>query len=315
MSDNSNNAQTPENNTGILPPEAEESANFENVNVTPPLPPAETPAAENNGPLGNVLNGVENIAAPPAAVQEENSLMLNAATKKPKKEQSAAQKKTITNQAAERQKLKEAGVAKPSVAMVATLTSMRAKDDPNYASAFANAVSGKPLNQFRTAKKKRKNTVLNTSAATTVAKTKKSRTKSIFSRNTGTGTQANNSRTSRTRNGNAQTMPRGVGTASQTNMRNRNIVNTAVMNTTVDAVLEMADSIGKQLAEMKRMVKTLKARRTAVRTRKASTASTNSLLGLPPAPAGVNTRLSPIAEASRENEFNSGNNSMFYTAH
>ena len=311
MSDNSNNAQTPENspNTGILPPEAEESANFENVNVTPP-PPQENnvtppPAQQNN--------------VPPVPVQEENSLVVNTATTKPKREQSAAQKKTITNQALEREKLKSAGVAKPSVAMVATLTSMSAKGDPNYETAFANAVSGKPLNQFRTAKKRKTNTVLNTSLAT--AKTKKSRSKSIFSRNTGTGTEAN----SRTRNGNAQTMPRGVGTASQTNMRDRNIVNTAVMNSTVDAVLEMADSITKQMGEMKRMIKTLKARRGSVRTRKTSTAPSNSLLGLPPAPSnsllglppapGFNTGLSPIPEASRENDFNSGNNSMFYTAH
>ena len=98
-------------------------------------------------------------------------------------------------------------------------------------------------------------------------------------------------------------------------MRNRNIVNTEVMNSTVDAVLEMADSITKQMGEMKRMIKTLKARRGAVRTRKASTASTNSLLGLPPVPLGVNAGLSPIPEASRENEYNSGNNSVFYTAH
>ena len=307
----SDNAKTPENNTGILPPEAEESANFENVNITlaeTPAPPLN--AAENNSPLGNANTPV------PEAVHEENSLVINAETKKPKRQQSAAQLKTITNQAAERQKLKNAGVAKPSVAMVATLTSMSAKGDPNYNSAFANAVSGKPLNQFRTAKKKRKNTVLNTSAATTTAaKTKKSRTKSIFSRNTGTGTQTNGARTSTTRNGNAQTVPRGVGTASQTNMRNKNIVNTSVMNSTVDAVLEMADSIGKQLTEMKRMIKTLKARRGVVRTRKASTASTNSLLGLPPLPPGINTGLSPIPEASQENEFNSGNNSVFYTAH
>jgi hypothetical protein len=177
-----------ERDSGILPPEQE--ATFENASnegATPPpvsrpfLPGTvnEESGEDNNSALGNASNVVE---VPPSglnAVSETNASLavLNSAaptaTGKTKRAQTVAQKKTMQNQAAERQALKDAGVAKPSVAMVATLASMKAKGDSRYESAFANAVSGKALGSYRpektakAPKAKKGNTVLNTTLGLT----------------------------------------------------------------------------------------------------------------------------------------------------
>jgi len=156
------NSATAFGNTGVLPPAEEESANFENVNTEMNNQAPAEASNNNNSPLGNNLN----------AVEVPESAMPAATGTKAKRPQSAAQQKTIATQAEERATLKSAGVAKPSVAMVATLASMRSKGDPKYNTAFANAVAGKPLNSYRapkTAKKGRKATVINTTARNNTA--------------------------------------------------------------------------------------------------------------------------------------------------
>lgn len=270
-------------NTGVIPPEGEESAEFENVNVNvnengngaePVL--ESTEESNSNTPLGNIPENA--IEVPATALNEEPTMT------KAKKPQSAKQQGTMAAQAQERASLKSAGVAKPSVAMVATLASMRSKGDAKYNSAFANAVAGKPLNSYRTAKKPRKATVTNTSVEP--ARNNSSRTTAKKPRGVNSSTQA----------------------ASETNMRNRNIVNSRAINGTIDAVLDIAESIGKQMGEMKRLIKTLKAKRpTAPRTSRGkktnNTSRNNSLLGLSalPVPTGVNTReLSTIPEGNAE---------------
>lgn len=174
----------------MLPPEQE--ATFENASnnegETPPLnalPPTlpgaineEESLEDNNSPLGNASNVVE---VPPSALTNasltgvssllnstQNSALNSAvpATGRTKRAQSAAQRKTMNNQAIERQALKNAGVMKPSVAMVATLASMKARGDSRYNSAFANAISGKPLGIYRPektakARGRKGNTVIN----------------------------------------------------------------------------------------------------------------------------------------------------------
>ena len=151
-------AKTPGENTGVLPPMTEENnAQFEDVNAA---------NDDTDTPLGDAPDALEvpatTVSELPNIPSTFNSAMPSV---KGKRQQTAAQKETIQRQAEERQKLKNAGVAKPSVAMVATLASKKAKGDPSYDSIFANAVAGKPLTQYRapkTAKKGRNSTVLNT---------------------------------------------------------------------------------------------------------------------------------------------------------
>ena len=161
---NDNSSVTPiDGNTGVLPPQGEESAVFENVNMNANANGNEN-GNGNNSPLGNAQDAVE----VPSTVEPAPVI-----TGKAKREQSAAQKKTISSQAEERSKLKSAGVSKPSVAMVATLASMRVKNNPSYNTAFANAVAGKPLTTYRapkTAKKSRKLNSLGTVLNTTLKK-------------------------------------------------------------------------------------------------------------------------------------------------
>jgi hypothetical protein len=279
------------NNTGVLPPQAEETANFENVNSsnnnsnnsnsaeTPPGVPEENAVT----PLGaeNTVNAPETaVNAPETAVNqpentvnaEENTGLGNIAnvvpvpvtaepSAKPKRAQSAKQQATLAAQAAERASLKEAGVKKPTVATVATLAAMKARSDPNYDTAFANATQGRPLNSYRTgtAKKSRKATVTNTTVA---------RNNSAAPPKTAKKSRAKN-----------------TGFATQTNLLGTNLPNTGAMNAKVDSIMSIAGAISAQVKELMHLAKTLKSKRTAprnntVRVRKPKgkkTATTNAL--------------------------------------
>jgi hypothetical protein len=297
-------------NTGILPPKTE--GTFQEGNVfqnesnnegqTPPMPTQNsyTPSTENsasnenNSPLGNAPaeenvgegNGVNAVEVPSAAmntVGQSNTgtvSPLNAVnsvlsqTPVAKKAQTAAQKKKINTQKSVYNSLVAAGVAKPHIRVTAPLAAM-GMDNPNYQAAF-NAVvanSGRSFpNQYRvTTRKKRPakgNTVVNATTPTA-------------SRGVNSGIQATS---------------RGVGMSIQTNMRNRNIVNSNAVSGTVDILLGMADTIQKELTTMKQMMKTLKARPPA---RKRTVKKKNQ----------ANSGLSTVAEGNEEN--NSEGNSIF----
>ena len=202
-----------EQNTGVLPPEGEEAATFENVNLG------------EGGPLGNAQNAV---SVPASAVS------------KAKRQQSAAQQATMQSQAVQRAKLKEAGAKNTSVSAVATLARlMKEGDMSKYNTAFQKAVSGVPLSNFRAPK---------------APKTGK------VSRTTNNVTARVNSSVplAKGRNSASQTMPSLSSRMAQTNMRGNSIVNTNAMNATIDGVLAIADGLGQQLNELKRMIKTLK---------------------------------------------------------
>ena len=321
--------------TGVLPPEGEESAEFENVNnsanaQTPPNTGNNNAGNNNagnnagnnnagnnnagnnnNAPLGDTI-----VPLPPPAVtvaaNAMNAVPEPATTTKVKKTQSAAQQQTMATQAEERASLKSAGVAKPSVAMVATLASMRSKGDPMYKTAYANAVAGRPLNSYRTAKKskKLKNTVTNTTNAPA----------GVFSRNAAVNATNNSRRNTKKRgvNSGTQAYSRGTAASVQTNMRNKNVMNSTAMNGTVDAVLDIAESIGKQLGEMKRMIKTLKAKHHRGPRVSRSASTKDSLLGLGPLPAppgqfNAGTELSTIPEGTANQELNNNNANTAFT--
>jgi hypothetical protein len=294
-----------ETNTGILPPEGEESAEFENVNATPEN--SATNSNNSNTPLANVpaLNAndeaVENAIEVPATAMNAVEA-LPPTTTKAKKPQSVAQQQTIAKQAQERAALKNAGLAKPKIDVVATLASMKAKGDTKYETAFANALAGRPLNSYRTAKKTkaRKNTVTNATNGPA----------GVFSRNALGNVNSSMRNTKKTKkkgvNSGTQAISRGTAASIQTNMRSRNMMNATVTSGTVDAVLDIAESIGKQLGEMKRMIKTLKAKRTRGPRVSTSRASNNSLLTLPP-PSGLNAGLSTVYEGATGEENNTFN--------
>ena len=292
------NSATALANTGVLPPQVEETANFENVNnnssnsnnsnsaETPPGAPEEnavTPlGAENAVNAGETaVNGEETAVneaqsavnqAESAVNQAENTGLGNIAnvvpvpvtaepTAKPKRAQSAKQQATLAAQAAERASLKEAGVKKPTVATVATLAAMKARSDPNYDTAFANATQGRPLNSYRTgtAKKSRKATVTNTTVA---------RNNSAAPPKTAKKSRAKN-----------------TGFATQTNLLGTNLPNTGAMNAKVDSIMSIAGAISAQVKELMHLAKTLKSKRTAPRNNTArvrkpkgkKTATTNAL--------------------------------------
>lgn len=303
-----------ENNTGVLPPEGEESAEFENVNATQYNGEQGVESTENlnsNTPQGNAPENLGNTAIevrPPELNVNPIDIAPPTGTKL-KKPQSVKQRETIAQQAQERATLKSAGVAKPSVAMVATLTSMRTRGDEKYTTAFTNAVAGKPLNSYRTSKKSKKArnaTVTNTSVGPA----------GLFSRNAYTGVNTSGRFTAKKKkmgvNSSTQASSRGVTSSSQTNMRKGNIINSQVVNTTVDTILTIANSIDTQVREMKRMIKTLKTKPRAgprVRATKKNTNTTNannsntlnSLLGLPALPSVPrDTDLSIIPEENNE---------------
>jgi hypothetical protein len=306
-----------ENNTGVLPPEGEESAEFENVSAgaegSNTNSNSNTPLG--NGPATNVLEvppAAMNAAEPPAINNTEAPAMNTMPQTKGKKPQSAAQQQTIAKQAEERAALKNAGLAKPKIDVVATLASMKAKGDTKYNTAFANAVAGRPLNSYRTAKKTRgrKNTVINATNGPA----------GIFSRNAA-GNVVNSSMRNTKKmkkkgvNSGSQATTRGTAASIQTNMRNRNIMNSTAMTGTVDAILDIAESIGKQMGEMKRMIKTLKTKRP----RAPRAAASNSMLSLPPTSAetalfppptglAMNRALPSIPE---EGEKNNNDNNAF----
>ena len=181
-----NNAQTPpEQNAQVEPPAAEETAqNGQNGQNGQNAQNGQNGQNAQNGQNGqNAQNGqngqneFENVGveeeAPEEVVEEAPEEVVEEAPVEEappaKRQQSLKQKQTMSEQAEERQKLKNAGVAKPSVAMVATLTKLRTKEDSSYDTAFANAVAGRPLNSYRqkTEKKPRARkgeTVINTTA-------------------------------------------------------------------------------------------------------------------------------------------------------
>ena len=317
-----NSATALANNTGVLPPAGEETANFENVSSnnnsnnsnsaeTPNGQPGEnavTPlgaanaeengatAVENTATAVNPANAVENTAT--AVNQQENTAnagLGNIAnvvpvpvtaepTAKPKRAQSAKQQATLAAQAAERASLKEAGVKKPTVATVATLAAMKARSDPNYETAFTNATQGRPLNSYRTgtAKKSRKATVTNTTVA---------RNNSAAVRKT--------AKKSKTKN---------TGFATQTNLLGTNIRNTGAMNAKVDSIMSIAGAISAQVKELMHLAKTLKSTSNSnapksttlkakkSKSKKASVAPAGNALGF--------GNLSTIPEEIRENNDN-----------
>jgi hypothetical protein len=285
-----NSATAVGNNTGVLPPAGEESANFENVSnnsanssnnssnsaETPNGVPGENAVVpgenaavnaavpgENAGvpgenavaPLGaenspvNTGVGTENAAlgANSANAVEVPATALTAEpTGKPKRAQSAKQQATIAAQAAERASLKEAGVKKPTVAMVATLASMKARGDPNYNTAFANATAGRNLSSYRTAKKPRKATVTNTTVA---------RNNSAAPRNNSAAPRKT-AKKSKTKN---------TGFSSQTNLLGSNLPNTGAMNAKVDSIMSIAGAISTQVKELMHLARTLKSKRVVPR--------------------------------------------------
>jgi hypothetical protein len=250
--------------TGRLNPAGEENANFENVNA------GENVAQGNaNTGLGNGLNAV----SVPAT-----------ATTKAKVPLSAAQTAKVEREHVQRNKLKSAGVQKPRVQDVATLARLLKEGNAGkYETAFQKVVSGANLSNFRTAKAPK-------APKNTTAKTAK-----------GKNSVAASMPASKGKNGSSQTMPR-LSTAgiSQTNLRGSNMVNTNAMNATIDKLVGMADSLGQQLNEMKRMIKTLKMKKRAPR---ATTSKRKPANVLPPAPEslGVNTGIGTSTENAFEN--------------
>jgi hypothetical protein len=228
----------------------------------------------NNSPLGNNLNAVE---------VPESAMPATTGTKA-KRPQSAAQQKTIATQAEERATLKSAGVAKPSVAMVATLASMRSKGDPKYNSAFANAVAGKPLNSYRapkTAKKGRKATVINTTATNNTA--------TNFMGSTAANIRTNNGAASDTIQS-IQTMGESAISTVREMMRLSTTLTKELAKTNNSAGLARASEWKSNLAplsSLRNMSRSKPKKPRASRKKKM-----NSLMGLPPlpaAPAGLNT--------------------------
>jgi hypothetical protein len=279
--------------TGELDPAGEEGATFENVNV------GNSESQQGNVGLGNVANAVSIPASAPA--------------KKEKKALTAAQQATMDAQQVQRQKLKDAKAKDTTVSAVATLARLlREGNMGKYETAFQKAVNGTPLTNFRTAKASKK-------GANTTAKI--------------TGINASiGGPTVKGRNGSSQTMPgRSLAGISQTNLRGSNMVNTDAMNATLDTILGIADGLGQQVNEIKRMVKTLKSKkrptRAPVSRRKTSGVlppSSGLANALPPLPesVGVNTGvgddlldlpppqapLETVAEGSAENNENNENN-------
>jgi len=198
------NAQTPPgSNTGVLPPTTEENVQFENVNTG------------DDSPLGDKETAIE---VPSTAVSELPDIpaTINSAapSTKARREQTAAQKETMQRQAEERQKLKDAGVAKPTVAMVATLASKKAKGDPSYDSIFANAVAGKPLTQYRSSKTAKKGRNGNTVTNTTL------RSNTMGKNNTmGSPSPAKNMRTNNTAAKNAISNIQAIGETAISSVR------------------------------------------------------------------------------------------------
>jgi len=275
------NSVGPLGNTGVLPPGGEENAEFENVNM----------------PLGAEGLTVPETAAETAA--ETTTETEPTMGPKPKRVQSAAQQKTISSQAEERASLKSAGVAKPSVAMVATLASMRTKGDPKYESAFANAIAGKGLNSYRTAKtakapRKGRATVINTTAKN-----------SLFS---GNGNAATNfmapsaTANSRTNNGAAQNTISSIQTMGDSAI------------STIREMMRLSTTLTKELAKTNNSAGLAAVANLASsaknqsmkkgKPRKPRTRKTNSLQSLPPLPVPPSEALPAIPEASAQEENN-----------
>jgi len=292
-----------ENNTGVLPPEGEESAEFENVNAevnanagatenSDVAPGGEEEAASNsNSPLQN--NAVE---VPETAVTEEVPEPNVTTTTKPKRTQSAAQQKTMASQAEERASLKSAGVAKPSVAMVATLASMRTKGNPSYNSAFANAVAGKPLNSYRAAKtarvpRKKANTVINT----TVRNTNRGANGSVatnFMMPSAAANSRNNNGAAKETIGAIQSMGESAISTVREMMRLSTTLTKELAKTNNTAGLAAASEWKSNLAPLSSLRnesrrKPKKERKPRVRRSKKN--ASNSLLGLPPLPTALET--------------------------
>jgi len=338
-----------EANTGILPPEGEESAEFENVNVG---------LGSNNANANSSEESANSANTPPITntALEVAPTELNAVA--PTQTNTAAARPFKELQKEEMLKLQEAITSagtvvkgKPLVAkatVASKLASARKSGNPEYNTMFQNAVRGEDIgskyetNASRARKNRAKAKKLGTVTNTTVKNTKGK--KGIFSRNTAVNAAVNvaanvapaptakkstkaSTKTSRGVNSGTQSNFRGVNSgtqasfrgvaaSAQTNMKNKNILNSVAMSGTVDAVLDIAESIGKQLGEMKRMIKTLKAKRTRgpakTKTAKApkaangaAAAENSSLLGLGPLPgSNVGSSLSTIQEVSSENNNN-----------
>jgi len=290
------NSETAFGKTGILPPEGEESANFENVNTGVEEAGVEEAGVEetgmeNNGveetavnnsnsPLGDTLDAVE--------LPESAMPSVPAMTTKVKRTQSAAQQKTIAAQADERAILKSAGVAKPSVAMVATLASMKAKGDSKYNSAFANAVAGKPLNSYRTtktAKKSRNATVTNTTAKNT----NRNANLTNFMGSTAANVRANNGAAASTVKS-IQTMGESAISTVREMMRLSTTLTKELAKTNNSAGLARANEWKSNLAPLSSLRNMSRAKPKKPRASRKKKA--NSIMGLPPlpaAPAGLNT--------------------------
>lgn len=272
------NSATAFGNTGVLPPAEEESANFENVNTGLNNQAAAEASNNNNSPLGDNLN----------AVEVPESAMPSTMGTKAKRPQSAAQQRTIATQAEERATLKSAGVAKPSVAMVATLASMRSKGDPKYNSAFANAVAGKPLNSYRapkTAKKGRKATVINT----TVRNANGTTNATNFMGSTAANIRTNNGAASDTIQS-IQTMGESAISTVREMMRLSTTLTKELAKTNNSAGLARASEWKSNLAPLSSLRNMSRAK--PKKPRASRKKKTNSLMGLPPlpnAPAGLNT--------------------------
>jgi hypothetical protein len=166
---------------------------------------------------------------------------------------------------------------------------MKARGDPSYNTAFANATAGKKLNSYRTAKKSKtvtNTTARNNSAALKTAKKSKSKgTNSVFS--------------------------------TQANLRGSNIPNTGAMNAKVDSIVSMAADISAQVNELMRFAKTLKSGRapntivkntTAKKPRasKKTAQAANSLLGLPPLPVAASAEETATAQENASAQGNVG---------
>ena len=325
----------------VVPPETEESGEFENVNVEG------MEESNSNSPLRN-NTAVEVPATALNAVPAANT------GKRPFKMEQADELAKLKNAIA------SAGTAvKAKAPVAAKLASARLKGDPMYQNMFENATRGENISvKYETnatrrrknrAKAKKQGTVVNTSLPPVPQTKKEKGKKSIFSRN-------NSARNNSARNNSASVVPpvvppvarstmkkaknmgsqasvRGVAAMSQTNLRYKNMLNTQAISGTVDAVLDIAESIEKQMGEMKRMIRTLKAKRPRAPRVKAAAVNAgtngenNSLLGLSPLPAppgglNVGQGLSAIPEvntaqeqSNNNNEFraNNGENSNAYT--
>jgi hypothetical protein len=321
-----------EANTGVFPPQ-EENSGFESIE-------GQTPPAENNEgsnsvePVNAAQVNAEQVNAEQANAGEVNAEQANAgevntanAVSVPATALTGVKRTFKEEQAEEFAKLKAAIEAqgtgiKAKAPDAAKLASARLKGNPSYQRMFENATAGKKISELyqnnATAKRRAKinakkaasaivtnNTVGKNIAALTNSSigsktAKKRRGKAATVTNSTVGN--NNSALLKTAKP-SRTKTKNTGFSTQTNLRGINLPNTGAMNAKVDSIVSMASAISAQVKELMTLAKTLKSGRAAPKnttrkpraSKKASktAVAANSLLGAVPLPIPGNTTVGP----------------------